>query len=307
MHATVVILAAGMGSRYGGLKQVDPVGPDGETLMDYAVFDALRAGFDRIVFVIRRDFAEAFKRQVAARYASRIAVDYAYQDLNDLPAGFPLPPGREKPWGTAHAVRAARDVVREPFAVINADDFYDRDAFARLAGFFREASAHAGSPAHFAMVGYTLRATLSEHGTVSRGVCRMDAGGMLAEVTELTHLAAAGTAVENRPAGGPVTRLGGDEAVSMNCWGFTPRLFEFFEDLFPAWLREHGASAKDEWYISVVVSDLIRRACADVRVLRTDGVWQGLTYRAEHPAVAARLLRLAEAGAYPRPLWGCVS
>jgi hypothetical protein len=302
MHATVLILAAGMGSRYGGLKQVDPVGPDGETLMDYAVFDALRAGFDRIVFVIRRDFAEAFKRQVAARYASRIAVDYAYQDVNDLPAGFSPPPGRDKPWGTAHAVRAARAVVHEPFAVINADDFYDRDAYAQLAGFF-SMPAPTGSTAHFAMVGYTLRATLSMHGTVSRGVCRVGADGMLADVTEMTHLAAAGAGVENRPAGGPVTRLSGDEAVSMNFWGFTPRLFDVLEDRFPAWLQQHGGSAKDEWYIPFVVADLIRRERADVQVLRTDGVWQGLTYRAEHSAVAARLLQLAEAGNYPRPLW----
>jgi hypothetical protein len=304
MHATVLILAAGMGSRYGGLKQVDPVGPDGETLMDYAVFDALRAGFDRIVFVIRHDFAEAFKCQVAARYASRIAVDYAYQDVNDLPPGFSLPPGREKPWGTAHAVRAARGVVHEPFAVINADDFYDRDAYAQLAGFFREAPARTEGRSHFAMVGYTLRATLSAHGTVSRGVCRVGADGMLTDVTEMTHLAAAGAGVENRPDDGTTTRLNGDEAVSMNCWGFTPRLFDFLEELFPAWLQQHGASAKDEWYIPFVVSDLIRSERADVQVLRTDGVWQGLTYRAEHPAVAARLLQFADTGHYPRPLWG---
>ncbi|MBM4164922.1 MAG: nucleotidyltransferase [Lentisphaerae bacterium] len=303
MHATVLILAAGMGSRYGGLKQVDPVGPDGETLMDYAVFDALRAGFDRIVFVIRRDFAEVFKRQVAARYASRIAVDYAYQDVNDLPAGFSPPPGRDKPWGTAHAVRAARAVVREPFAVINADDFYDRDAYAQLAGFF-STPAPTGGKARFAMVGYTLRATLSTHGTVSRGVCRVGADGMLADVTEMTQLAAAGAGVENRPANGPVARLSGDEAVSMNFWGFTPRLFDILEDQFPAWLQQHGGSAKDEWYIPFVVADLIRRELADVQVLRTDGVWQGLTYRAEHSAVAARLLQFAEAGHYPRPLWG---
>jgi hypothetical protein len=154
------------------------------------------------------------------------------------------------------------------------------------------------------MVGYTLRATLSAHGTVSRGVCHVGADGMLTDVTEMTHLAAAGAGVENRPADGTTTRLNGDEAVSMNCWGFTPRLFDFLEDLFPAWLQQHGASAKDEWYIPFVVSDLIRSERADVQVLRTDGVWQGLTYRAEHPAVAARLLRFAETGHYPRPLWG---
>ncbi len=302
MHATVLILAAGMGSRYGGLKQVDPVGSDGETLMDYAVFDAIRAGFDRIVFVIRHDFAEAFKRDVASRYADRIAVDYAYQEINDLPAGFAFPQGREKPWGTAHAVRAARGVVREPFAVINADDFYGRDAYAQLAGFFR-ASAAGDGMAHFAMVGYTLRATLSAHGTVARGICRVNAGGMLDDVTEMTQLVAAGEGVENRPAGGPSVRLTGDEAVSMNFWGFTPRLFDFLEELFPAWLQEHGASAKDEWYIPFVVAELIRRGSVDVRVLRTCGVWQGLTYRAERPAVAARLVQFAEAGDYPRPLW----
>jgi len=302
MRATVLILAAGMGSRYGGLKQVAPVGPDGETLMDYAVFDAIRAGFDRIVFVIRRDFAEAFRRDVAARYANRIAVDYAYQEMDDLPAGFAPPPGREKPWGTAHAVRAAREVIREPFAVINADDFYGRDAYAQLAAFFTTA-ATGGDRAHFAMVGYTLRATLSEHGAVARGVCRTDASGMLADVTEMTQLVAAGSGAENRPADGPVVRLTGDEPVSMNFWGFTPRLFAHLDALFPEWLRLHGAGAKDEWYIPAVVAGLVRSGLADVRVLRTDGVWQGLTYRAERPSVAARLSRFADAGDYPRPLW----
>ncbi len=303
MGATVLILAAGMGSRYGGLKQIDPVGPDGETLMDYAVFDAVRAGFDRIVFVIRRDFAAAFERDVATRYAGRVAVDYAYQDLNDLPAGFTLPHGREKPWGTAHAVRAARGVINEPFAVINADDFYGRDAYTQLTAFF---GAHAAGDtlAHFAMVGYTLRATLSEHGPVARGVCRVGADGLLADVTEMTQLTAAGAGVENRPIGGSPVSLTGDEAVSMNFWGFTPRLFDFLEDLFPAWLRTHGASITHEWYIPFVVADLIRRGLADARVLRTDGVWQGLTYRAERPAVEARLLRFAAAADYPRPLWG---
>jgi len=302
MHATLLVLAAGMGSRYGGLKQVDPVGPDGETLMDYAVFDAVRAGFDRVVFVIRRDFEEAFKRDVASRYAGRVAVGYAYQEMSDLPAGFAVPEGRAKPWGTAHAVRAAREVVGEPFAVINADDFYGRDAYAQLFRFFA-AGAGDAAKAHFAMVGYTLRATLSPHGTVARGICRVDARGMLADVTEMTQLAAAGEGVENRPAEGTVTRLGGDEPVSMNFWGFTPRLFSFLETLFPEWLRAHGASARDEWYIPFVVDGLVRRGEADVRVLRTDGVWQGLTYRAERPAVAARLAQFAEAGDYPRPLW----
>lgn len=303
MQATLLVLAAGMGSRYGGLKQVDPVGPDGETLMDYAIFDALQAGFNRVVFVIRRDFATAFKRDVAVRYTGRVEVDYAYQDLHDLPPGFSLPPGREKPWGTAHAVRAAREVIHEPFAVINADDFYGRDAYAQLFRFFSTSASDDTTPAHFAMVGYTLSATLSPHGTVARGICQPAANGMLADVTEMTQLAATATGVENRPADGPVTHLRGDEAVSMNLWGFTPHLFTFLETRFPAWLQKHGSSARDEWYIPFVVDDLIQRDEADVRLLRTDGVWLGLTYRAEHAAVAARLAQLAEAGEYPRPLW----
>ena len=302
MHATLLILAAGMGSRYGGLKQVDPVGPDGETLMDYAVFDAIRAGFDRIVFVIRRDFEEAFKRDVASRYAGRIAMDYAYQDLNDLAAGFALPKGRTKPWGTAHAIWTARKVIHESFAVINADDFYGRDAYMQIADFFRTNPADAAK-AHFAMVGYTLRATLSPHGTVARGICRINEQGMLADITEMTQLIAAGTGVENRPNHDPVVALSGDEVVSMNFWGFTPRLFDFLETLFPIWLQSHGTRATDEWYIPFVVDELIRLDQADVRVMRTDGIWQGMTYRAERPDVVARLEQYAQTGDYPRPLW----
>lgn len=302
MHATLLILAAGMGSRYGGLKQIDPVGPDGETLMDYAVFDAIRAGFDRIVFVIRHDFEEAFKRDVASRYVGRIAVDYAYQDLNDLPAGFALPKGRTKPWGTAHAVWTARKVIDESFAVINADDFYGRNAYMQMADFFRTNPTDTAK-AYFAMVGYTLRATLSPHGTVARGICRINEQGMLDDITEMTQLMAAGTGVENLSDQGPAVCLSGDEVVSMNFWGFTPRLFDFLETVFPAWLQDHGTSAKDEWYIPFVVDELIRLGQADVRVMHTDGVWQGMTYRAERPDVVASLEHYAQTGDYPRPLW----
>ncbi|MCX6945798.1 MAG: NTP transferase domain-containing protein, partial [Opitutales bacterium] len=185
MQPTLLVLAAGMGSRYGGLKQLDPVGPSGETVLDYAVFDARRAGFGRVVFVIRRDFEEVFRAQIGAKYAGRIAVDYVFQALDALPAGHPVPAGREKPWGTGHAVWCAREAVREPFAVINADDFYGADSFAQLASFLA-APAAPGGPAPFAMVGFRLANTLSEHGAVARGICRAGADGLLESITEHT-------------------------------------------------------------------------------------------------------------------------
>ncbi|HPK37612.1 MAG TPA: NTP transferase domain-containing protein, partial [Kiritimatiellia bacterium] len=223
MKPTLVILAAGMGSRYGGLKQVEPVGPSGETIMDYSVFDAVRAGFNRVVFVIRRDFEKAFRETIGAKYAGAVEVDYAFQALDDLPAGFTVPAGRTKPWGTAHAIRSARQVVEAPFAAINADDFYGQDAFARL-GAFLSASRPAPKP-RFAMVGYRLDQTLSEHGGVARGICRVTPEGMLAGVTEMTRLTRVADGVENQEDPARPVRLNGTERVSMNLWGFTPALF----------------------------------------------------------------------------------
>jgi UTP-glucose-1-phosphate uridylyltransferase len=290
MSFTLVVLAAGMGSRYGGLKQIDPVGPSGETVLDYAVFDAVRAGFARVVFVIRRDFEALFREKIGARYAGRIAVDYVYQSLEELPAGFAPPAGREKPWGTGHAVWCAREAVRENFAVINADDFYGADSFARLAQFLARARGH-----EFAMVGFRLSNTLSEHGTVSRGVCTSGANGELQSIVEVTSIAASDV--------GGGKKYSGAEIVSMNCWGFTPELFPGLDAQFREFLAARGSEAKSEFYLPAAVSALIARGDARVHVLPTDSTWFGVTYREDKPRVSAAIAALVQAGKYPAKLF----
>jgi hypothetical protein len=321
MSLTLVVLAAGMGSRYGGLKQIDPVGPGGETVLDYAVFDALRAGFDRVVFVIRRDFEAHFRTSIGARYANRVAVDYVFQSLDALPPGYAVPAGREKPWGTGHAVWCARDVVKGGFAVINADDFYGADSFAQLAKFL---AATPGSPpahtsdrklqppaqvpahAHFAMVGFKLENTLSEHGTVARGVTSAAANGELRSIVEQTGIAAEQV--------GPGRTYSGQEIVSMNCWGFTPALFAGLDLQFRQFLDSLGARpavaaaphvlpAKAEFYLPAAVSNMIARSEATVRVLPTESTWFGITYRDDKPRVEAAIAELVRTGRYPAKLW----
>lgn len=302
MKPTLVILAAGMGSRYGGLKQVDPVGPSGETIMDYSVFDAVRAGFGRVVFVIRRDFEEIFRTTIGAKYAGAVPVDYAFQSADDLPEGFSVPADRAKPWGTAHAIRAARHAVSTPFAAINADDFYGRDAFARLAAFLTCPRLPAPKP-RFAMVGYRLDQTLSEHGSVARGVCTVGADGLLVTVTEMTRLVRVAGGAENREDEAHPLPLTGAERVSMNLWGFTPELFDVLETRFPAWLAANSQNPKAEWYIPFVVDELIREGKADVEVIPTESAWFGVTYREDKPLVVAAVEKLVADGEYPAKLW----
>ena len=297
MKPTLVVLAAGMGSRYGGLKQVDPVGPSGEAILDYSVFDAVRAGFGKVVFIIRRDFEAEFKEKVGKKYEGLVPVEYCYQDINDLPEPYKVPEGRTKPWGTAHATRAARTVVKEPFAVINADDFYGRDAFAKLAAYLASAK-----PMQFAMVGYKLELTLSENGSVARGICKVGADGTLESVTEMTKLVKAGDTAENREDPEAPVKVPLDARVSMNLWGFTPELFDELERRFPAWLAENGAKEKSEWYIPFVVDELIHEGKATCRVLPTDSSWFGVTYREDKPFVTAEIRKLVDAGEYPRSL-----
>ena len=296
MKPTLVVLAAGMGSRYGGLKQVDPVGPSGEAILDYSVFDAERGGFGKVVFVIRKDFEAEFREKVGKKYEGLVAVDYCYQDLNDLPAPYTLPEGRTKPWGTAHATRAARRVVNEPFAVINADDFYGRDAMAKLGAYLSSVDP---ASLHFAMVGYRLDLTLSENGSVARGICDISADGGLKGVTEMTKLVRAGDAAENREDEAHPVKVPLDARVSMNCWGFTPRLFAELETRFAKFLAARGAEMKSEWYIPFVVDELIKEGKADCRVLPTDSSWFGVTYREDKPFVMAEIRKLVEAGEYP--------
>ena len=297
---TLMILAAGMGSRYGGLKQMDPVGPSGEIVLDYSIFDALRAGFGRVVFVIRRDIESAFREKVGAKWEARIPCGYAFQELGDVPDGFAVPADRAKPWGTAHAIRAGRREIAGPFAAINADDFYGAASFRALAGHLipeRHASGHC-------MVAFRLGQTLSEHGSVSRGVCLCGEDRLLTGIQERTRITrhADGT-LWDEPEGGVAARLTGAEPVSMNCWGFMPGVFGELEAAFGAFLRgSGGASPKAEFTIPSVVDGLIRSGRGTVKVLETTSRWFGVTYREDKGTVQESIRALVAAGEYPQAL-----
>jgi len=283
---TLVVLAAGMGSRYGGLKQLDPVGPRGEIILDYSVRDALAAGFGKVVFVIRREMAELFREAVGARYEEIVEVAYAFQELEPLPGGRVSPPGRNKPWGTGQAVLSAASVVREPFAVINADDYYGPSGFQALSGFLSDKTE-----GHYAMVGYRLDRTLSENGTVSRGICSVDGEGKLLEITERTSIARRADRVIEAE-GNPLLALTGEEPVSMNFWGFTPDLFAKLERLFQEFLEERGEDPKAEFYLPAAVSSLIATGEVMVTMLGTPDAWYGLTYPEDKPTVVEALASL---------------
>jgi UTP-glucose-1-phosphate uridylyltransferase len=289
MEMTLVVLAAGMGSRYGGLKQLDPVGPSGEIILDYSVSDALDAGFSKVVFVIRRGMLELFQDTVGSRYEGKLLVEYAFQELEPLPGGRVSPPGREKPWGTGHAVLAARHVVRGPFAVINADDYYGPSGFGELADFLK--AAHTGC---YAMVGYRLDRTLSEHGSVSRGICQSDASGYLTQIIERTSISRIdkGIVAEGTP---PIV-LGGEEPTSMNFWGFMPDVFEHLDRLFEEFLDEREGDPKAEFYLPAAVSSLIASSEASVRLLHSKDPWFGLTYPEDRPHVMDALKGIKELG-----------
>jgi len=288
-----------MGSRYGGLKQMDPMGPNGESLLDYSVFDAKRAGFESVTFVIRRDFEELFKQQVGRRYEGHMEVRYVFQQLDELPGGHKVPVGREKPWGTTHAIWCARDVVKEPFAAINADDFYGADAYRKLCDFLSKVSMDA-TPAPFAMVGFQLGRTLSDHGTVSRGVCQVDDKGMLTHILEYTKIEKSTSGAEQNEA--PAAKFSGLEPVSMNFWGFTPAVFPMLESELLEFLGAQGAEMKSEVYIPNTVGQLTHKALATCRVLETDSEWFGVTYREDKPVVQESIRRLIAAGLYPQTL-----
>ncbi len=298
---TLVILAAGMGSRYGGLKQLDPMGPNGETIMDYSVFDAVRAGFDRVVFVIRRDFEEEFRERIGKKYEKIIAVDYAFQQLDDLPAGFTVPEGREKPWGTGHALFAARNVLKTPFAVINADDFYGADSYRQLAGYLSDPPQC--SQVRGVIASFVLSNTLSEHGSVARGICSVDEDGYLKKVTEVTKIekTADGAADKSDPENPLV--FTGNEQVSMNSWGFMPEFLDQLEGLLIEFLKNRGTELKSEFYLPGAVDELISRGKAVISVRNSKDSWFGVTYRDDRPLVQANLMKLVGSGAYPSPLF----
>jgi dTDP-glucose pyrophosphorylase len=293
----LVVLAAGMGSRYGGLKQIDPVGPGGETLMDYSIYDALRAGFEKLVFVIRRDIERPFKETIGRRFEGRIAVDYVFQEMDRLPPGYTAPADRKKPWGTAHAILVAREAVHEPFGVINADDFYGARSFRALAG-----QLDAGS-GDYAMVGFVLRNTLSEFGSVARGVCKVGQGGFLESVVELTRIERDGNSARYTDNAGGTHALSGDEMVSLNMWGFTPSVFPQLEQEFSNFLRDNSGNEKAEFFISSVVGKLIEEGKARVKALSTPDSWFGITYREDRERVVEGVRRLVLRGDYPERLW----
>lgn len=295
---TLVVLAAGMGSRYGSLKQMDGIGPNNEAILDYSVYDAIRAGFGRAVFVIRHCFAEEFKEVFnAERFENKIEVDYVYQELDYIPAGMSVPEGRTKPWGTNHAVMMAAKTVDGPFAPINADDFYGADAYAKMGEFLRNAG-----PGEYAMVGYRLDKTLSENGTVSRGICGTDENGYLTSMVERTAIARKGNEIVYTLDGKDHT-LAPETPVSMNFFGFTPDYFLHSYDYFPEFLRAAEGNLKAEFYIPTMVNKLVADGTATMKVLETSAQWFGVTYKEDKPDVQARLRKLIDAGIYPEKLW----
>ncbi|MEI7828674.1 MAG: sugar phosphate nucleotidyltransferase [Prolixibacteraceae bacterium] len=298
MKPTLVILAAGMGSRYGGLKQLDEVGPNGEAIIDYSLYDAIRAGFGKVVFVIRHDFEEAFKARFDPKLKGRITVEYVYQALDKLPSGFTLPPERQKPWGTAHALLMADGTASEPFAVINADDFYGKKAYAAMSDFLVSSSEQA----EYAMVGYNVENTLSDHGTVSRGVCATDANGYLTTVVERTKIKGESDGIFYYEEDGR-HQLSPKSPVSMNFWGLKPNVFRYIKEGFAQFLTDHGHELKSEYFIPLLINDNIVNGNIKTKVIECDSPWFGVTYIEDKPIVKGRIAKLIEEGVYPEVLW----
>ncbi len=301
---TLVILAAGMGSRYGGLKQLDPMTDAGDFIIDFSIYDAIRAGFDKVVFIIKEENLELFRETVGNRVAEKIEVAYAFQKSDDLPQGFTVPEGRVKPWGTGHAIYCVRDLVKENFAVINADDFYGRDTFLQLAKHLKDANATNGV-AHHCMVGFALGNTLTENGTVSRGQCTVSADGMLVNVTERTKIMKKETCAAYLADDGEAwIDLPFDTIVSMNCWGFTPEIFEHLEADFAKFLEGIADNPlKSEYYLPSAVDAQQKQGVCDVKVYPTSSLWQGVTYAEDKARVKAAITELINAGEYPANLW----
>jgi len=304
MQPELLVMAAGLGSRFGGLKQLEPVGPCGEKVMDYSLYDAKRAGVERVVFVIRREFESDFHQQVGSRFAKWMDVAYAFQEIDLLPDGFSVPEGRVKPWGTAHAVLAAKDAIKKPFIAINADDFYGRKAFSVLADWLaKPVQSEPVQCAPCAMVAFQMTNTLSANGTVARGVCEISENGLLSAVEEYTALEAFEGGVRNIKPDGSVVNFTGNEPVSMNFWGFQPSLFMYLEELFIDFLRERGQEMKSEFFIPFAVDEFIRTGRATVQVLNTPDHWFGITYREDKEFVVSQIRGLVNSGEYPHSLW----
>lgn len=300
MGPECIVLAAGMGSRYGGLKQIDPIGPNGETIIDYSIYDAKRAGFSKVVFVIRKDIEKDFVELVGSRFENIIDIDYAFQELDALPEGFAPPTGRVKPWGTGHAILVAKDKISKPFLVINGDDFYGQNSFKIAADYLLKAQDKA--KADYMMVGFSISKTLSENGTVSRGICKVDSEHRLVEVVEHTKVAFEGEQLVDQ-ASTPAKVLNVDDIASMNMFGFTPSLFDHLEAQFNDFLKAQGQEEKSEFYIPSVVNHTIQNDQSEVKVLHTPDQWYGVTYQEDKPSVKKGLEALIAAGQYPEKLF----
>ena len=298
----LIVMAAGIGSRYGGLKQMDPVGPGGEKIIDYSVYDARRAGFGQVVFVIRNEMEDDFREHIGRRIEQQIETSYVYQELRPLPEGLTVPKGRVKPWGTAHAVAACRDAVRTPFAVINADDFYGPSAFQVLGDFLQTAREQEGVH-EYCLVGYLLGNTLSEHGHVSRGVCEVGSGGTLREIHERVKIQRAGASIQHTEDDKTWNDLPADSVVSMNMWGFAPSLFEELDAGFVEFLKGLGSDPTAEYFLPERVGDLVAAGRARVKILQTDERWFGITYKEDKPFVEKAVRDFVERGVYPPSLW----
>lgn len=299
MKPTLLVLAAGMGSRYGGFKQIDPIGPCDETIIEYSIYDAIAAGFGKVVFVIREGFEKEFKTLFSAKLAGKIEVDYVNQEIANVPEGCTYNLEREKPWGTGHAILMAKDCIDEPFAAINADDYYGAGAFSTMADFLMNSvSEH-----EYGMVGYQLANTISENGSVSRGVCAANSSEHLETVVERTHIKNTEKGIAYKE-GEKWVPLAGETTVSMNFWGFTPQLFDHLEDQFRFFLGNSGQELKSEFFIPSVVAELIEKGDVGVRVLRSNSKWFGVTYREDREEASKAILNLVEQGIYPAQLWG---
>jgi NDP-sugar pyrophosphorylase family protein len=301
MSPTLLILAAGIGSRFGGLKQAEGVGPSGEAILDYSIYDAIKAGFKKVVFVIRKDIMEDMQRIFFDKWADKIEIDYVFQEVNDLPGDFQSPPDRNKPWGTGHAIWVAREKVREPFCMINADDFYGRKSYELAASFLGNLDNLLHG--HYALIGYTLKNTLSEHGYVSRAECKTNPGGTLKSITERLKIMRDGDAVVYQDDNGDKRFIDENTVVSMNIWGFMPSLFNHLEEDLIAFLIENANSIKAEFLLPNVIDKLIKSGEVEIPVLPTDAKWFGMTYKEDREMVTAKLAELVRMGEYPTPVW----
>jgi len=301
MKPTLLVLAAGMGSRYGSLKQIDPVGPSGETIIDYSIYDAIRAGFGKVVFIIRKSFEEDFKNIFISKLQPHIQVEYVFQEIDKLPEGLTASPDRTKPWGTAHAVLMAKDAIHEPFAVINGDDFYGSGAFQTMAEYLNSLTTE--TQTQYSLVGYQVGNTMSDYGSVSRGICQEDENEFLVSVTERTNIQYVDGKIAYNESDGKSVFLNSETLVSMNFWGFTPEYFKQTEALFSDFVKANSDSLKAEFYIPYAIDILINNSSASVKVLRSDAKWFGVTYKEDKPLVIEKLAQLIKAGVYPAKLW----